>query len=282
MVSYEEFVPIAFSVLVERMTDGAAMVNALSSPDALARLVFKAFEAAAAGAARGDKVKNSGGNSTEDERVPAATLETLIQLREKGVGLTRMQIATVMGEADADTNRRVAWRVSHPSPRTCSGVSSAETAESRRGRGGAAFFSTESAEALASLPGVDRSLAHAVIGAAFKAADADGSGTLDRGEVTVLRSFVGSSAGGSGGLTIPPKARRRCWRAGRRRRRRVQYAEMVDFFCDVLLHVERSAAVDATLPPRNVAPRRQKPPRWRRTDARSAERLGERQRRRRR
>lgn len=98
-VSYAEFVPIAFAVLVERLADDVATSSALSSPAALQRLVHKTLEAAT--------------SSPRDlgELVPAAVVrDALVSLRDHGVGLTRMQIATVMSEVEMDAQRRVAWR----------------------------------------------------------------------------------------------------------------------------------------------------------------------------
>lgn len=129
---------------------------------------------------------------------------------------------------------------------TLRGILDAEAA-AQRAAAVAAVAATEGAEALASLRGLDRAAVHAVIAAAFKAADADGSGTLDANQVeTVLRSLVEDDSGVS--IQIPSKAVTAMMSAldtdgdGA-----VQYNEMVDFFVDVLLHVERQAAVGTSL-----------------------------------
>ena len=234
-VSIEEFVPVAFSTLAERMADDAAMSQAMSSPAALDRLVRRAFEEAAKAEAAAGSIPDA---------LPAPRLrDALAGLKEKGVGLTRLQIATVMGEAPVDGKGKVAWRDFAPAASDMLWTILDAEAAARRAEAVAAIAATEGAAALAGLRALDRSAVHALLAAAFAEADADGSGTLERDEVeTVLRGLV------SDDIAIPPKAVTAMMSAldadgdGA-----VRYGEMVEFFCDVLLHVEREAAVGASL-----------------------------------
>ena len=229
LVSYEEFTPLCFNILVERFKDDVLADINMEDADSLAHLLSQEFE---------QREAEKDGREGDDAR------DVLKQLSEDMLGLSRLQLSAVMAEAevreDEDTGERmVAYQpfASVAANIIYSMVDSSKQA--LRVEAVSKISAASGARKLMESATLDPDAIKAYIKTAFEAADANGDGVLDQKEVTaVLRSL------GSGELQLKPNEINAMVAAvdadddGM-----VEYGELADFLFDVLMHLEREAYI---------------------------------------
>ena len=240
LISYEEFTPLCFNILVERFKDDVLAAAALQSEDALERLLLEEFEA-----------QEREAFPEEEELLGALPFddvkEALKALSEDMLGLSRLQISAIMAEASPEASSedrivayvsfaRVAARVVHSMVDSSKQALRVDAVSKMSASLGARKLLERS---FSNDPGSVKKY----IRNAFEAADMDGDGVLDREEViAVLRGFADGELRLSGRQVNALVAAVDADANGK-----VEYSELVDFLFDVLAHLEREAYIQETV-----------------------------------
>ena len=188
MVTYEEFVPLCFNILVERFKDDVLAEQALNSYDDLTQTLLEEFQTV-----------------DEDDNAGAATgrlkfrriRHVLDAMSEEMLGLSRLQIASIMSEAKVDEETEEVEYATFAATAARMIYSMIDlSAQAVRVDAVAKVAETEGAEFLNIL---DEETIKDVLAEAFEEADKDGNGVLDVNEVQhVLKSL------GVGQLALKP------------------------------------------------------------------------------
>ena len=240
LVSYEEFTPLCFNILVERFKDDVLADINMEDADSLAHLLSQEFEQREA-----EKDGNEDGDAPLSGDLPFDDArDALKQLSEDMLGLSRLQLSAVMAEAevreDEDTGERmVAYQpfASVAANIIYSMVDSSKQA--LRVEAVSKISAASGARKLMESAVLDPDAIKATIAAAFQAADANGDGVLDQKEVTAALTSLGA-----GELQLKPNEINAMVAAvdadddGM-----VEYGELADFLIDVLMHLEREAYI---------------------------------------
>ena len=238
LISYEEFTPLCFNILVERFKDDVLADINMQDADSLAHLLLREFERREAENDREGDGATSGDLPFDDAR------DVLKQLSEDMLGLSRLQISSVMAEADVREDEETGERMveyqlfaSVAANIIYSMVDSSKQA-----------LRVEAVSKISAASGARKLMESAVlepeaiktyIKTAFEAADANEDGVLDQKEVTaVLRSL------GSGELQLKPnEINAMVASVDADDDGMVEYGELADFLFDVLMHLEREAYI---------------------------------------
>ena len=249
-IAYREFEPVAREWMTRRVEGEYAAASMYETGDELLKLVLTAFDAMSGGEARVPVVGAAPGNLNRRGIAPhvgSIRDAMLVNLRDYGVPVTNLHAAVVCAEACrvASSVGTMDWRAFAPAAADClRGMLDAAEAE-RRDVAVATFAATEGAKVIAELRHHDRSTLRALLAEAFTAADEDDDGALDRDELqNVLLALARRRE-----ITPPMRAAMsmsmRCVDVDGDGV--VRYGELVDFFCDVMGHMERGARVRAAL-----------------------------------
>jgi Ca2+-binding EF-hand superfamily protein len=175
-VQIDEFIPVAFTLLVERLADDAARVEASSNPTALARVLYAKLKSAAKG---------------KDAVPTVVARDALLSLRDDGIGITRTHAALVLAEARVNSgNKTLPWRPFVETAVTSLWSLLDDDLAATRRKVVAAVADGSGVTTLASL---DRAALHGALSAAFAAADVDGSGALDVDEAKAALASIGAT-----------------------------------------------------------------------------------------
>eukprot|EP00232_Nephroselmis_pyriformis_P004517 CAMPEP_0182912656 /NCGR_PEP_ID=MMETSP0034_2-20130328/37628_1 /TAXON_ID=156128 /ORGANISM="Nephroselmis pyriformis, Strain CCMP717" /LENGTH=481 /DNA_ID=CAMNT_0025049335 /DNA_START=86 /DNA_END=1527 /DNA_ORIENTATION=- len=220
-ISYDEFMPLCFDILVERFKEEVMANQAMQSTDELAQLFLERFAQADA--------DNSGKITQKMAK------RVLGELSEEFLGLTKLQLLSIMSES-APVEDRVDYAVFAPVAASMVYTMVDLHAQSQRATAIETMARTEGAQLLR---GLSAETVKQVMALAFEEADADGTGTLDRMEViSVLQAL------GTGELQLKPQEIHALMAAvDENDDGDVRYSELVDFMYDVLLHLEREQYV---------------------------------------
>ena len=230
MVTYEEFVPLCFNILVERFKDDVLAEQALNSYDDLTQTLLEEFQSV--------DEDDSGGAATG--RLKFRRIRHVLDaMSEEMLGLSRLQIASIMSEAKVDEETEEVEYATFASTAARMIYSMVDlAAQAVRVDAVAKVAETEGAEFLNTL---DEETIKDVLAEAFEEADKDGNGVLDVNEVQhVLKSL------GVGQLALKPGEINAMIAAiDADEDGTVNYAELVDFLFDVLNHLERERWIKA-------------------------------------
>jgi len=217
-ISYAEFMPLCFNILVERFKDEVLTEAALQSPDGLTQMIMEEFE-------RSDP---EGTGKLHLKVLKAA----LTDISNDMLGLSRLQITTIMSEAAEDNDKLVDYFKFAPTAAQMIYTMVDLSSQALRVDAVAKLSEAEGAQLLHSLNG---DTIKSVLMAAFQEADKDGNGTLDRDEVyDVLMAL------GTGELALKQAEINAMVAAvDADEDGKVTYGELVDFLFDVLTHLER-------------------------------------------
>ena len=175
LVDFEEFVPICFNILVERYKDHMMREDVDTSSDELEQLLLTYFESA----------DEDGGGYISQKKCKAALEEASYDV----LGLTRMQIVTIMSESGVDGQGRVDYKKFARSAATIIYNLMDNSKMSERVQ---AMQTLADTPGMDMLRGMDRETVCDIFEQAFLAADTDGSGTLDYGELYDLLQAIGT------------------------------------------------------------------------------------------
>ena len=227
MVSYDEFVPLCFNILVERFKDDVLAETAMQSEDALTELLIEEFEAKERKVYDAEDVSGT---------LPFSKVKRVLQsLSDEMLSLSRLQISAVMSEAKTDEEseeRMVDYTVFAP---VAARIIYSMVDLSHQAKRVDAVAKLSQSDGARILDQLDASTIKEVIRHAFHEADVDGNGTLDPEEMrTVLQAL------GSGELALSPGEINAMIAAiDSDEDGAVEYEELVDFLFDVLSHLER-------------------------------------------
>ena len=221
-VSYQEFAPLCFQILLERFKEEVMEEEALKSEDALMQLLLEAFQAAD---------KEGVGLLKQNQLKKVLLGESLAS-----VGLSKLQAVSILAEATPDSAGMVKYALFAPVAATM--IYSMVDAEAQKARLEAVGKIGE-VEGVEMLRGMGEESVKRIITEAFHAADADSSGTLDEEEIVQVLQQMGASE-----LALKPSEINALTASidddgdGQ-----VTYAELVDFMYEALAHLEREALV---------------------------------------
>eukprot|EP00741_Cyanophora_paradoxa_P007537 tig00001154_g7290.t1 len=215
LVSYEEFRPLCFSILVERFK--TQVLEMQQSGTELDEFLLETFAA---------------GDPEGTGFLSYAEVRDL--LRGADLGLTRMQIYSIMSAAEQDADGLINYRVFVP---TAASMISKMLAISHAGHRAVAIANLAALEDAELMRGIDQGTFENALMAEFAASDPDGSGTVTRGEfkgalesgavqlsgkeVNTLLSAVDVDAAG-----------------------RINYTEFVSYAYGILVHMAREARLE--------------------------------------
>lgn len=225
-ISYQEFIPICFNILVERFKDQVLTSEALQSNDELMQTLLATFQDAdEAGAGK----------------LPLSIVKQALKyISDELLGLTRLQLLSILSEANPDPENYVDYTAFAA---VASGmIYSLVDTESQELRVKAVnqLAATEGADLL---HGLDHETVKNILLATFQEADADRNGTLDANELLVLVKSLGTS---DLQLTTPEISSLLAT-IDTDGDGVVEYTELVDFMADVLNHVNRERYVSSSL-----------------------------------
>eukprot|EP00218_Dolichomastix_sp_CCMP3274_P007625 CAMPEP_0170134698 /NCGR_PEP_ID=MMETSP0033_2-20121228/2054_1 /TAXON_ID=195969 /ORGANISM="Dolichomastix tenuilepis, Strain CCMP3274" /LENGTH=467 /DNA_ID=CAMNT_0010370269 /DNA_START=39 /DNA_END=1442 /DNA_ORIENTATION=- len=231
-ISYSEFVPLCFNILVERFTEEVIAEEALQSSDGLTQLLLQEFEAA----------DTDGAGKLKQKEVKSV----LGALSKDLLGLSRLQILSLMSEALPDGDGMVDYTKFAAPCATMIYSFVDQDSQQQRLKAIATMAESEGAQLL---KGLSSDTVKQVLMAAFEEADADKSGTLDRMEVmNVLMAM------GAGELALKPAEINALMAAvDDNEDGVVSYRELVEFLYDVLVHLEREDVIQETAFNRHMA-----------------------------
>jgi len=221
-ISYSEFVPLCFNILVERFKDQAMSNQALQTADGLQQVIMDYFQQ----------------NDTEGTGflTISQTKKALTELSKETIGLSKLQILSIMSESRPEANGHVDYTVFAKTAANMIYTLVDLDAQAQRIKAINEVAMTEGAELL---HGLNADTVKDVMLAAFTEADKDNSGYLDLDEIiTVLRCL------GTGDLQLTSNEVDALIAAvdsdgdGE-----IMYHELVDFMYDVLTHLNRERYV---------------------------------------
>ena len=238
MISYEEFTPLCFNILVERFKDDVLVEQAMASSDSLTQLLLEEFEA---------KEREVFGDASVEEGYSGllpfeSVKDALKALSEEMLGLSKLQLSAVMSESRCDEEtdeRNVEYTLFAPVAATMIHSMVDLSSQAKRVDAIGKISQTSGAKSLLNKLTMDPDSVKSYIRTAFEAADVDKNGTLDHAEVTtVLR---GMSAGE---LDLSqPEVNAMVAAVDSDQNGMVEYHELVDFLFDVLAHLDREAYI---------------------------------------
>lgn len=221
-VSYNEFVPLCFNLLVERFKDQMLSNQALQGTDQLQMMLLDALEIEDA-------------DATGMLPLPVVKA-SLTRISQEVLGLTRLQLLAVLSEANPGADGLVDYRA-------FSGVAADMLyslidgeEQTQRIQAINQMAMTEGAELL---HGLDMEMFKNVMRAAFEEADKDKSGYLDSVEILHVVEMMSTSS-----LALEPHEVTSLMAAvDTDQSGTVSYNELVDFFYEVLKHLNREKYV---------------------------------------
>ena len=224
LVSYSEFAPLCFDILVERFKDDVLAEAALESADALTMALIEEFQR---------KETTIGGKDEPLGKMHRNLVkQALVDLSAEFLGLSKLQITAIMSEATTIENDEVDYEIFAPSAARMI-YSMVDTAsQAQRVNAIAKLSNTEGAHVLHQS---DRDDVRELIALAFQDADVAGRGALDRDQVYDILSDLGANS-----LDLKPGEINALVSAvDENEDGEVTYAELTDFLCKVLEHLSR-------------------------------------------
>jgi Ca2+-binding EF-hand superfamily protein len=221
-ISYNEFIPICFNILVERFKDQVLHSEALQSTDELMQTLLATFQDAdEAGAGK----------------LPLSIVKQALRyISDELLGLTRLQMLSILSEANPDAENNVDYTPFAASASTMIYSLVDMASQEMRVKAVNQLAATEGADLL---HGLDHETVKSILLATFQEADADQSGTLDAVELLDLVKALGTSD-----LQLTsPEINSLLASIDTDGDGAVDYVELVDFMIDVLTHVQRERYV---------------------------------------
>lgn len=221
-VSYTEFLPLCFNVLVERFKEQVISNQALQSTDGLQQALLQEFETqdlVGAGVLSVSKVK-----------------KCLASVSSELIGLTRLQILSIMSEAAPDADSNVDYVKFSVTAANMIYTMVDLDSQTQRVNAINQMALTEGADLL---HGLNSETVKQVMLAAFKEADVDNSGALNHTEILDVLQAMGAGELQLQGYEVNSLIAA----VDADEDGEVQYGELVDFMYDVLTHLNREKFV---------------------------------------
>uniref|UniRef100_A0A7S0RF79 EF-hand domain-containing protein n=1 Tax=Chlamydomonas leiostraca TaxID=1034604 RepID=A0A7S0RF79_9CHLO len=225
LVSYEEFIPVCFQVLVERFKDEIVVSDILGNQDGLAGLLLRHFQAA--------DPEGSGLLSQH------AVKRVLRELSYQSLGLTTLQMVTLISQAPTTPEGGVQYI--QFVPLAASMIYSMYDVDNMKLRL-QAIKEVAAAGGMAELSAMDIDGLRALLEGEFQRVDAQGSGQLSLPQVMEVLSSLGTLAPDSVRLT-DTHMRAMFAAIDVDDSGTVDWYELVNFICDAIEHMEREAYI---------------------------------------
>ncbi|GLC34270.1 hypothetical protein PLESTB_001603700 [Pleodorina starrii] len=226
LVSYEEFIPVCFQVLVERFKDEIVVNDILGNTDELQQMLLAAF--------RDADPDNAG-------LLPQRTVKAVFkELSYQALGLTTLQTVSLLSQAPTTPDGMVQYI--QFVPLAASIIRSMNDVEAMKGRM-AAIKAVAEAGGIRALGALDLEQLRAVLSDAFQSVDGDGSGQLSLPQVVEVIESLNSLAP-EANLELSDQHMKAMFAAiDADESGTVDWTELVNFICDALEHVEREAYI---------------------------------------
>lgn len=221
VITYEEFVPVCFQVLIERFKDEILTSDILSNHEGLQGLLLEAFEAA---------------DPDGTGHLSQTAMRSVLQgLSYKVLGLTTLQQISLISQATTTPDGLVQYVPFVP---VAAGLIYAMYDIDSMKLRMEAIRECADAGGIASLSGMDIGALRALLEDQFRSVDADGTGQLDLEQVMEILNNLNSLSPES--LQLGEVHMRAMFTAiDANEDGTVDWAEFVNFVCDVIEHVER-------------------------------------------
>ncbi|PNW81221.1 hypothetical protein CHLRE_07g347050v5 [Chlamydomonas reinhardtii] len=226
LVSYEEFIPVCFQVLVERFKDEIVVNDILGNADELQQMLLGAF--------RDADPDNTGLLSQRQVK------SIFKELSYKALGLTTLQMVSLISQAPTTPDGMVQYI--QFVPQAASIIRSMYDVETMKGRMHAIKAVAE-AGGIAALGALDLDQLRGVLEQAFQRVDTEGAGQLTLPQVTQVLDGLNSLAPDAN-LALSDQHMKAMFAAiDADESGTVDWTELVNFICDALEHIEREAYV---------------------------------------
>ncbi|EFJ47239.1 radial spoke protein 7 [Volvox carteri f. nagariensis] len=226
LVSYEEFIPVCFQVLVERFKDEIVVNDILSNTDELQQMLLTAFR---------DADSENTGLLTQ-RQVKAIFKE----LSYQALGLTTLQTVSLLSQAPTTPDGMVQYI--QFVPLAASIIRSMNDVESMKSRM-SAIKAVAEAGGIQALGALDLEQLRAVLSDSFQRVDEEGTGQLTLPQVTEVIESLNSLAP-EANLALSEQHMKAMFAAiDADESGTVDWTELVNFICDALEHVEREAYI---------------------------------------
>jgi Ca2+-binding EF-hand superfamily protein len=184
-ISYSEFMPLCFNILVERFKDDVLAEAALQNSDALTQMLLEEFEAKERGAMDPES------DGIVSGKMPVSFVKAaLTVLSNEMLGLSKLQITSIMSEAKVADGKIVDYMIFAPTAARMIYSMIDLSSQALRVDAIAKISESEGAQLLHALNG--DTIKH-VLKTAFEEADADGNGTLDPDEIADVLGALGGT-----------------------------------------------------------------------------------------
>lgn len=227
LVSYEEFIPVCFQVLVERFKDEIVVNDIVGNADELQQMLLRAFREAdpeSQGLLSQRQIKN-----------------IFKELSYQVLGLTTLQTVSLISQAPTTPDGMVQYI--QFVPLAASIIRSMYDVDTMKLRMNAIKAVTE-AGGMKALGALDLDQLRSVLESAFRDVDAEGSGQLTLPQVTQVLEHINSIAPNAN-LNLSEQHMKAMFAAiDADESGTVGWEELVNFICDALEHMEREAYID--------------------------------------
>jgi len=221
MVSYNEFIPVCFQVLVERFKDEIVVSDILTNQDGLQGMLLRSFQ----------EVDQDGTGLL----APAMVKQVLKDLSFQMLGLTTLQLVTLVSQAPTDSRGLVQYVQFVPI--AASMIYAMYDVDSMKLRL-QAIKEVSAAGGMAQLISMDIGALRGLLEEQFKAADVEGTGQLTMPEVMQVLNNLGTLAPDS--VPLSDTHMRAMFTAiDADENGTVDWFELVSFICDAIEHLER-------------------------------------------
>ncbi|GFR51432.1 hypothetical protein Agub_g13721 [Astrephomene gubernaculifera] len=226
LVSYEEFIPVCFQVLVERFKDEIVANDILGNTDELQQMLLGAFRQA--------DPDNTG--LLAQRQVKAILKELSFQ----ALGLTTLQTVSLLSQAPTTPEGLVQYIPFVPQAAAI--IRSLNDVGSMKSRM-KAIKAVAAAGGIQALGALDLDQLRSLLAAAFREADPEGSGQLSEPQVVQVLESLGSLAPDAN-IQLSEQHMKAMFAAiDADESGTVDWTELVNFLCDALEHVEREAYI---------------------------------------
>mmetsp|Transcript_17945 Transcript_17945/g.32766 ORF Transcript_17945/g.32766 Transcript_17945/m.32766 type:complete len:475 (+) Transcript_17945:89-1513(+) len=225
LVSYEEFVPICFQVLVERFKDEILLGDILQNEDELQQLLLHSFQ-----------TEDIGGTGLLAQRQVKSVLK---KLSYEQLGLTTVQLVSLLSQAPMNSEGLVPYLQFIPFAATV--IRSLYDVDNMKLR--MAAIKNASAGGIKALGELDIETLKSVLEDVFMQVDVDGSGQLTPGQVMEVLNHLNTIAP-ENSIALSDEHMKAMFAAiDVNENGVVDWSEFVNFICDALEHIEKEKYV---------------------------------------
>jgi len=223
-IEFAEFVPICFEMMVERHTEEMIENNIIANADELEQYLISGFASV---------------DEDQSGKISLGAARTaLMAMSRELFGLTKIQIMTLLSEAEVNGEGEFTFVQFVPK---CARMISNMVDTGAQAKRMEAMEHMSRSDGVQLLRGFSQDTVMQVLSAAFKEADKDESGMLDRAELYEVLQAMGASE-----LSLTPREIAMLMASvDENEDGQVEYGELVEFMFNALCHLEREDLVQS-------------------------------------